>query len=111
MKTKLREPYKRFFGTLANQYRLDVIEILKEKPRTVMGIAKKLKYHQSTVSHNLRRLEECGFVFVKPNGRERIYSLNRETIKPLLILMHSHMDNYCSKVCEEHGTNRKRNAL
>ena len=98
MKTTLREPYNRFFGTLANQYRLDIIEALSEGQKTVTKLVKRLKFQQSTVSHNLRRLEECGFVSVRQNGKERIYSLNKETIKPLLSLMHYHMNNYCRRM-------------
>ncbi len=95
MKSILREPYRRFFGTLANQYRLDIIETLQEGDKTVGQIAKKLKCHQTTVSHNLRRLVECGFVKVTKKGKEKVCRLNKETIKPLLSLMHKHMNAYC----------------
>ncbi len=95
MKTGLRQPYRTFFGTLANQYRLDIIEVLKEKQMNVTEIIRKTKFKQPTVSHNLQRLQACGFVFVKPTGKKRVYELNRETIKPLLVLMNKHMKNYC----------------
>ncbi|MBI4452233.1 winged helix-turn-helix transcriptional regulator [Candidatus Woesearchaeota archaeon] len=95
MKAELRQPYRTFFGTLANQYRLDVIEALREKPMNVTEISSKTKFNQSTVSHNLQRLQTCGFVFVKPRGKERVYGLNKDTIKPLLVLMNKHMKNYC----------------
>lgn len=98
MKTELRHPYKTFFGTLANQYRIDIIELLSKGSKNVTQICKELNCNQSTVSHNLQRLEHCGFVFVKPNGKERIYELNQETIKPLLNMMHKHMKNHCSKI-------------
>ena len=98
MKTELRQPYKTFFGTLANQYRIDIIELLSKGSRNVTQICKELNCNQSTISHNLQRLEHCGFVFVKPNGKERIYELNQETIKPLLSMMHKHMKNHCSKI-------------
>lgn len=97
MRTELRQPYKTFFGTLANQHRIDIIEALSNGPKNVTKICKAVKCNQSTASHSLQRLEHCGFVFVKPNGKERIYELNRETIKPLLKLMHRHMGNYCRK--------------
>ncbi|HLD42826.1 MAG TPA: winged helix-turn-helix domain-containing protein [Candidatus Nanoarchaeia archaeon] len=95
MKTELRQPYKTFFGTLANQYRLDIIEALMEKPMNVTQISRKTNFGQPTVSHNLQRLQRCGYVFVKARGKERIYELNKGTIKPLLILMSKHMKNYC----------------
>ena len=105
MKSTLREPYKIFFGTLANQYRLDIIKSLSESEKTVTLLIKNLKFHQSTISHNLRRLQTCGFVSVRKNGKERIYSLNKKTIKPLLDLMHNHMNNYCKRI---HGKNNTR---
>ena len=101
MKTELRQPYKTFFGTLSNQYRIDIIEVLSKGSKNVTKICKETKCNQSTVSHNLQRLEHCGFVFMKPNGKERIYELNEETIKPLLKLMHKHMEDYCSKISKQ----------
>ena len=98
MKTELRQPYGTFFGTLANQCRLDIINSLLDMPMNVTQICKKTNQNQSTVSHNLQRLQRCGFVSVKPNGKERIYELNKHTIKPLLELMNKHMNNYCKKL-------------
>lgn len=98
MKTALRTPYDKFFGTLANQFRIDIIEVLKGGPKNVTQICKQLNCNQSTISHNLQRLQHCGFVFVKPNGRERVYELNAETIAPLLDLLHKHMGKYCKHV-------------
>ena len=103
MKTELKQPYKTFFGTLANQYRLTIIETLSKGAKNVTQICKETKLNQSTVSHNLQRLEHCGFVFMKPNGKERIYELNQETIKPLQSIMHKHMGNYCSKIYNKNG--------
>lgn len=100
MKSELKQPYKQFFGTLANQHRLDIIETLIEGPKNVSQIVSATKHKQPTVSHSLRRLEKCGFVSVKPNGKERVYRLNQKTIKPLLGLMHTHMNNYCCKIVE-----------
>ena len=101
MKTELKNPYKTFFGTLANQHRIDIIEALSKGSKNVTQICKATKCNQSTVSHNLQRLEHCGFVFVKPNGKERIYKLNDKTIQPLLDIMHKHMENYCNKLSKK----------
>jgi DNA-binding transcriptional ArsR family regulator len=98
MKQALHQPYQQFFGTLANQTRIDIIEQLTKHPQNVSELVKALKTDQSTVSHNLRRLEECGFVTVRQNGKERFYTLNEATIKQLLELMHTHMDTYCCHV-------------
>ena len=100
MKKALRPPFSRFFGTLANQNRLDIINLLKcEGPLNVTDIGRKLNFKQPTVSLNLGVLERCGFVFVEQKGKTRIYSLNKKTIKPLLDLMDKHMDQYCKHLC------------
>ncbi|MBI3032479.1 winged helix-turn-helix transcriptional regulator [Candidatus Woesearchaeota archaeon] len=101
MKTALKQPYQQFFGTLANQVRLELIELLIRDKSNVTNLQQKLKYDQSTISHSLRRLEECGFVTVEQKGKERIYSINAKTIKPLFMLMQTHIDMYCKHVVEK----------
>lgn len=102
MKKALRQPYKQFFGTLSNQVRLDIIELLvKNKQLNVSAITSKLTYDQTSISHSLKRLEECGFVTVTPNGKERFYALNHATIEPLFQLMNTHMDTYCKHVVKK----------
>ena len=72
MMKQSNEPHKVFFETLSNQTRWDIIHLLQKAPLNATGIAKTLGYEQSLVSHNLRRLERCGFVSVKISGKERI---------------------------------------
>ena len=95
-----KKPYELFFQTLANEQRLKIINLLRKGPKNVSEICKSLNFNQTTVSHNLRRLKTCGFVFIKKNGKERIYSLNRETIKPLMDLIDKHTDRFCSHLCK-----------
>ena len=96
----LKETSKIFLGTLDNKYRLHIINLLREESKNVTQICKSLNMNQTTVSHNLARLKRCGFVFVKNNGKERIYSLNSKTIKPLMKLIDEHMETYCKKLCK-----------
>ena len=39
MRVSLRQPYRQFFGTLANQYRLDIVHALLESPLNVSQCA------------------------------------------------------------------------
>jgi len=96
----LKGTYKTFFGTLNNNHRLEIIELLRKNPHNVTQIIKTLKMNQTTVSHDLTRLKSCGFVSVKNNGKERIYTLNSKTIKPLMKLIDEHMNTYCKKLGE-----------
>jgi len=107
MKQPLRQPYKQFFGTLANQIRLDIINKLAKKDSNVTNIVSALDYDQSSISHSLSRLEECGFVTIQKQGKERIYSLNKSTIKPLFSLMNAHVNKYCRHVVAKHELAKK----
>lgn len=65
----------------------------------VTQITKKLGYDQSTISNNLRVLKNCGFVDIRPNGKEHIYALNKKTIEPLLKLIDKHTNQFCKHLC------------
>lgn len=92
--------YKRFFTTLGNENRLTVIHYLAKKgPQNVTQIVEGTKLEQTAVSHNLKRLLSCQFTHVKQNGKERVYWLNQDTIKPLLALMDTHVATFCTKAC------------
>jgi ArsR family transcriptional regulator len=84
-----------FFKALANPTRLAILEVLREKPRSVTEIAESLKQEQSMISHNLTTLERCRFVFSERKEKQRIYSLNRETVEPLFKLFTFHSQKYC----------------
>jgi DNA-binding transcriptional ArsR family regulator len=85
----------RFFSTLANPTRLAILECLRERPRNVMQIAAHLGQEQSMISHNLRPLVQCRLVFIEKKWKERVYSVNRETMEPLFKLFNYHAQKYC----------------
>ncbi len=96
----INSSYKRFFTTLGNENRLKIIHFLaKNGPQNVSQIVDRTKLEQTAVSHNLKRLLSCQFVHLKQNGKERVYSINEETIKPLLTLMDKHVTKFCKKAC------------
>jgi ArsR family transcriptional regulator, repressor of sdpIR and other operons len=95
LKHGLAKTCYRFFSTLANPTRLAILEILNEGPKSVGDIASKLKEEQSMISHNLKALERCGFIFKKREKKQQIYSLNAETMKPLFKLFIHHSEKYC----------------
>lgn len=91
--------YDIFLSTLSNRNRIKIINLLRKRRKNVSQISRELGMNQTTVSHNLSRLLKCGFVVSKPNGKERYYSLNKETIVPLIGLVNKHVKNYCKKRC------------
>lgn len=90
-----------FFSTLSNPRRVRILQLLdKEGPKTVTEIVNSLDVEQSAVSHCLKKLLDCHFVDVNQVGKERVYSLNAETIKPLLRQIEKHVEVYCIENCE-----------
>ena len=91
----ISKSYKMFVRAMSNKTRLDIIKYLSNNgARNVSQICKDLGFEQSRVSHNLACLVECGFVEVKREGKQRIYSLNKETILPMVKLMDKHIKKY-----------------
>lgn len=84
-----------FFSTLSNPTRLAILELLRSGPKNVTEIAEALNQEQSMISHNLRPLEKCGFIFSKRKKKEHFYSLNKETMEPLFKLFSHHAMKYC----------------
>ncbi len=86
--------HRLFFKAFSNYTRLEIIQLLRKKPLTVMEICDKTGFEQSRVSHNLKCLEHCGFVKITPNGNFREYSLDEETIIPIVNLFEKHIQKY-----------------
>ena len=95
MKKGLSKTCYRFFSNLSNPTRLAAIEQLMKKPMSVNELAEFLGQEQSMVSHNLKPLLECNFVYLKRQGKQRIYSANKETIGALFKAVENHEKKFC----------------
>ncbi|MBI2128653.1 winged helix-turn-helix transcriptional regulator [Candidatus Woesearchaeota archaeon] len=91
--------YALFFDAFSNKTRWRILEALRIKDLSVNEICGAIKEEQSKVSHNLRKLIECHFVESVRKGKNKIYSLNKKTMLPLLELVEKHASEYCGKVC------------
>ncbi len=92
--------YGLFFGTLANDSRLKILNTLRKRRKNVTEISNETGFEQSMVSHNLKELEYHGMVFKENKGKFRYYCLNQKTIAPLIELIDAHMKQYCCKILE-----------
>ena len=79
----LSPAHQEFLKTLSNPGRVDLMLLLLKGPMNVTKLANKSGLEQSAVSHHLKRLKLCGFVTVQQNGKERVYSVNEDTVGPL----------------------------
>jgi len=89
--------YYIFFNNLANPLKMNIVAALKEKSLSVLELAEKIKVEQSKLSHALTSLRHCSIVEVKQKGKQRIYSLNKETILPMLNILDKHEKKFCGK--------------
>ncbi len=95
MKKGLSETCYKFFVNLSNPTRLAALEKLMEKPMSVNELANSLGQEQSMISHNLKPLLDCNFVYMVRNGKRRIYSVNQETVGALFKVVENHAKKFC----------------
>ena len=93
--------YNNFFINFANKAKLEIIIALRECPLTVSEIIKKVNKEQSAVSHNLKKLKSCYIINVKKKGKSRLYSLNENTVIPMLKFVEKHIKKNCCEGCKK----------
>ena len=81
--------------TLVSGSRLKIINLIRQQSMNVGELVESLKMDQTHVSHDLARLRECGFVNTEMKKKFKYYSLNKETIAPLMSLIDKHMSGNC----------------
>jgi len=91
--------YNLFFTNLANPLKISLILALREKDLNVSELVKKMSVEQSKISHALKCLKNCKIVNAKQDGKSRVYSLNKETILPMLELIDKHSSLHCKNKC------------
>jgi DNA-binding transcriptional ArsR family regulator len=95
VKKGLTEICYKFFNNLSNPTRLAVLEKLMNQSMSVNEIAAALGQEQSMVSHNLKPLLKCNFIFTERQGKKRVYSVNQETVGVLFKTIENHAEKYC----------------
>lgn len=66
------------FAALSEPNRVQIVELLRERPFSVGDVAEALTLRQPQVSKHLGVLRRAGFVTVEPMARRRIYHLQAE---------------------------------
>ena len=89
-----------FFETLGSGLKIDIINKLKDNRLNVNELSTQLDQERSKVSHALKSLLDCNFVKVRKEGKNRFYSLNTDTILPIMDLVEKHIKKYC-KICNK----------
>ena len=71
------------FNAVAEPRRREILDVLSRRERTVGELVEILGLVQPQVSRHLRVLREVGAVEVREEGRQRLYSLNPQALKPI----------------------------
>jgi DNA-binding transcriptional ArsR family regulator len=71
------------FNAIAEPRRRQILDLLAGGARPVNDVVESLGLAQPQVSKHLRVLKEVGLVNMRGSGRQRIYSLNGERLKPV----------------------------
>ncbi|HEX8767961.1 MAG TPA: metalloregulator ArsR/SmtB family transcription factor [Jatrophihabitans sp.] len=71
------------FNAVAEARRREILDALAGGERGVTELVALLDVPQPLVSKHLRVLREVGLVEVRERGRERVYRLNPESLKPI----------------------------
>jgi len=78
------------FNAVAEPRRREILDLLARGERPVNDLVALLGVAQPQVSKHLRVLREVGLVDVRDSGRQRMYRLNGEPLKPI----HDWVRNY-----------------
>jgi ArsR family transcriptional regulator len=80
---------------------MQILLLLRENgSMNVSQICDELGLEQTHVSHNLKCLTFCGLVRVTREGRNRLYSLNHETVVPLFEIADRHLRRYANDLLD-----------
>lgn len=71
------------FNAVAEPRRREILDVLSDGERPVNDLVRMLGVAQPQVSKHLRVLRLVGAVDVRDDGRQRLYRLNGEALKPI----------------------------
>ena len=71
------------FAALADPTRCRVLEMLHERPMPVHELAAAFSISRPAISRHLRVLREASLVREEKQGRENLYSLQRQQLRPM----------------------------
>ncbi|MBT2758779.1 winged helix-turn-helix transcriptional regulator [Mesobacillus foraminis] len=82
----------KFLRGFADKTRLQILDCVKEKEKTVSDIVKEINGIQSNISQHLACLKGCGILTGRQEGKYVYYSLRSQSIKTLLDMFDTVLD-------------------
>jgi DNA-binding transcriptional ArsR family regulator len=81
------------FSALADPTRVRVVEMLHERSRPVHELAAAFAISRPAISRHLRVLKDARLVKEAKQGRENVYFLQRQQLKPLVEWLNQHWNS------------------
>ena len=78
------EKHVRVFKALSDPTRLQILQIIEARPKSVSEIVDFFSLSQPTISRHLAALANAGLVKSEKREQQKFYSLNQENLKQLL---------------------------
>ncbi|MFW5895589.1 MAG: ArsR/SmtB family transcription factor [archaeon] len=98
----LNENLAEFLKVLADTTRLEILNLLKDgKERIVTTIHESLNKSQSSISQQLKKLENANLLDVRKESRKKYYKIKDPQIYRILNLLSSYMSNINKDKIEE----------
>ncbi|ACL40803.1 transcriptional regulator, ArsR family [Pseudarthrobacter chlorophenolicus A6] len=85
------------FNAVAEPRRREILDVLAGGERTVSELVELLDLAQPHVSRHLRVLREVGAVKVRDAGRQRVYRLQPQALKPIHDLVSGYADLWAGR--------------
>jgi len=103
----------RTLAALSDPHRIRIVELLRERPRTVNEVAQASGLRQPQTSKHLKVLSEAGIVKAEIQGNRRLYRLTKDPFRVLETWAASfsdsmgerfdRLDSYLSEMKQERG--------
>ncbi len=85
------------FKALADETRLQIVELLVDGERCACKIQEKFDFTQPTLSYHMKILTDCGLVNGKREGAMMLYTLNKTEFQAICMLVR----NICENIVTE----------
>jgi DNA-binding transcriptional ArsR family regulator len=79
----------KFIRGFSDKTRLQILDCIKDKEKTVSQIVEEVQGNQSNISQHLACLKGCGIIFGRQEGKYVLYSLSHKKIKDMLTMFDS----------------------
>ncbi|MDL4839846.1 metalloregulator ArsR/SmtB family transcription factor [Aquibacillus sp. LR5S19] len=94
----------KFLHGFSHKVRIQILECIKEKERTVSQIVSDLDVSQSSISQHLACLKGCGLIVGRQEGKYIFYSLRNQQVRGLLNMFDVVLEDVQNDIasCENH---------